>query len=447
MLNIVHRPTRHLSSQIQKNQAFGAKIAKIATTYLIFYQTSYLTLHYLYRPPTNPVTRVLQQPSAIKSSFPPIEPGSSKSAVPNSSRRALRRALFESTPQQPQAITQCSAIRTSQHSILTQKQAGFRQRRGTEDQLMHLSQKISDGFQPKPMKRTLCARLIDYSRAYDTVWILGRLWELSQKGIPTIYVRWIQAWLTNRINRVRFGKAYSSKKTFTNGVPQGSVISPHLFLMHIDDLAEQVETDVQLSLFADDVAIFCTEQSLHEAHRKVQTALDKIYEWSNKWKLAILISKCEAGFFTTHTKEHKWKPELTLGGEQIANKDSLVFLGVRFDKQLSFNAHAEEVSTKIKQRSNLLSCLARSDWGYEKATLRRNRKFNRGIRGTRMAPLAIKNRAGKNRESPTMRGTQHSRTPEDKPKGKYPPGSGPTSFDTRRKQIATIAFDMTNRYD
>ena len=52
--------------------------------------------------------------------------------------------------------------------LITKNQAGFRAGRSTEDQLLRLSQMVSDGFQEKPMKRTVLA-LFDYSKAYDTV--------------------------------------------------------------------------------------------------------------------------------------------------------------------------------------------------------------------------------------------------------------------------------------
>ena len=53
--------------------------------------------------------------------------------------------------------------------LLNDNQAGFRQLRRTEDQIVTLAQIISDGFQCKPMRRTLAA-FLDYHKAYDTVW-------------------------------------------------------------------------------------------------------------------------------------------------------------------------------------------------------------------------------------------------------------------------------------
>ena len=86
---------------------------------------------------------------------------------------------------------------------LSEHQAGFRPRRSTEDQLLRLSQSISDGFHRGPMERTVLA-LFDFSKAYDTVWRDGLIWKLVKRGLPKTFVRWMQGWLTNRRNFVSF---------------------------------------------------------------------------------------------------------------------------------------------------------------------------------------------------------------------------------------------------
>ena len=83
-------------------------------------------------------------------------------------------------------------------NLLTPFQAGFRTGRSTEDQLLRLSQSISDEFQQVPMQRTVMA-LIDYFRAYDKVWRNALLFKLQQMGVPTKMLRWVQAWLSNRL--------------------------------------------------------------------------------------------------------------------------------------------------------------------------------------------------------------------------------------------------------
>ena len=100
-------------------------------------------------------------------------------------------------------------------------------------------------------------------------------------------VRWTQNWLRNRLSFVTVGDAQSKKVCYRQGVPQGSVISPILFLVYIDDIVNNMPDNLKLSLFADDVAIYASSRSLEEAEHTVQLGLDKIAEWSEKWKLNI----------------------------------------------------------------------------------------------------------------------------------------------------------------
>ena len=80
---------------------------------------------------------------------------------------------------------------------LSQHQAGFRKQRNTEDQILRITQSISDGFQQKPHKRTVMA-LLDYSKAYDRVWQEDLLIDMIELGIPMIIMKWIRAFLLNR---------------------------------------------------------------------------------------------------------------------------------------------------------------------------------------------------------------------------------------------------------
>ena len=61
------------------------------------------------------------------------------------------------------------------NSILSPRQAGFRPGRSTLDQILYLSQSISDGFnKPRPGSRTIQST-IDFSKAFDSVWHLSFL--------------------------------------------------------------------------------------------------------------------------------------------------------------------------------------------------------------------------------------------------------------------------------
>ena len=112
-----------------------------------------------------------------------------------------------------------SAMEFTTASLLNPNQTGFRSKRSTEDPLLYLSQTVSDEFQKKPMHRTVLA-LVDYSRAFDTVWRDALLWKMIQKRIGTRIIRWTQSWLSNRLAYVTFGNASSQKRVMKQGVPK-----------------------------------------------------------------------------------------------------------------------------------------------------------------------------------------------------------------------------------
>ena len=127
-------------------------------------------------------------------------------------------------------------------------QAGFRRMRSCEDQVLRLSQGISDGFQASPPQRTVLA-LLDYSKAYDTVWREKLFAEMMDKGVPPRYVRWCAAFLRNRLARVRFNGVESKFHLLRQGLPQGAVLSPLLFLFFVDGVRQVLPRELSVSMY------------------------------------------------------------------------------------------------------------------------------------------------------------------------------------------------------
>lgn len=72
--------------------------------------------------------------------------------------------------------------------LFNHQQAGFRKGRSCEDQILRIVQSIEDGLQNKPMQRSVIA-LLDFSKAYDTVWKEKLLLSMHEKGIPLKYLQ------------------------------------------------------------------------------------------------------------------------------------------------------------------------------------------------------------------------------------------------------------------
>ena len=157
---------------------------------------------------------------------------------------------------------------------------------GCEDQVIRLVHHVSDGFQQNKPKKTVMA-LFDYSKAYDKTWREKLILKLAELGAPSQIIRWIAAFLRTRTAQVSVNAALSDKTRLKQGLPQGSVLWPLLFLIFINDLVDNIPEGVECSLFADDAALYCSHESLEKAETLLQRGVQAVEEWSVKNKLEL----------------------------------------------------------------------------------------------------------------------------------------------------------------
>jgi ribonuclease HI len=169
---------------------------------------------------------------------------------------------------------------------------------------------------------------------------------------------------------VRYNDGMSRPRTFTQGLPQGAVLSPLLFLIFINDLPSAVKKPTNLSLYADDVALWASNHVREEAERKLQEDVAAVAEWSETWKLDLSPEKCEVSVFSTSNADTNWQPIINVWAHRLNVTKDPVFLGLRYDGKLSFKNHATDVSKKVRARSNIIRALSGTDWGCDSKSLR-----------------------------------------------------------------------------
>ena len=123
-------------------------------------------------------------------------------------------------------------------------------------------------------------------------------------------------------------------------MPQGSPLSPTLFLVFVDDLLQQLSLVVHCQAFADDTFIWDIVSTRGPCPPGVQNALHLVETWSDEWGMTFNVAKCQAIDITAMRAIAPLA--VLLHGETVPQVTELKYLGVWVDSQLRWDHHIRE---------------------------------------------------------------------------------------------------------
>ena len=145
------------------------------------------------------------------------------------------------------------------------------------------------------------------------------------------------------------GNTTSNYHYLENDVPQGSVISVTLFLLAIDDILNNCHKYVKALLYADDLIIYCSGKKVSTIANKIQKTIRKLESWSNTSGFQFHEGKTVAIKFFQRSKTPN-NPIIKLYDKNINFVDEYNFLGVTFDKKMTFKTHIQNIKEEGIQR-------------------------------------------------------------------------------------------------
>ena len=254
-------------------------------------------------------------------------------------------------------------------------QSGFRRHRSTSDALNRLIQGAFDDLQRKPGRRSIIVA-VDFRAAFDSVWRGGLLRRLADLNINHRWLRWVRSFLSDRRAQVKWNNSLSRWRIFKEGLPQGTPLSPLLFLLFISSLPQairQAAPESSDTSFADDLTLRTADVDTTSAAVKMQRALDALHLWCQRHHLKLAPEKTEAMLVTVDPRQTNGKvsPPLNINNVPITYVTSLKILGVKVDTQLIMGEQAKTAAEKIRHRNQVLTAIAARSWGADTDALRR----------------------------------------------------------------------------
>ena len=246
--------------------------------------------------------------------------------------------------------------------LLSNFQCGFRKNRSTIDHLVRLERFIREAF---ANKEHLVAIFFDLEKAFDTTWKHGILKDLHGLGLRGHLPEFVRNFLANRRFCTKVGNSFSDPQDQEEGVPQGSILSPILFEIKINSITQTLVAHSDCSLYVDDFLVCYkgkTKGRMDTVERQLQAQLKRLEEWADSNGFRFSPSKTVAVHFCCDRKCVR-DPDLYLYKSRIPVRGEARFLGLIFDRKLSFLPHIKDLRLRCQKALNALKVLSSPEWG------------------------------------------------------------------------------------
>jgi ribonuclease HI len=252
------------------------------------------------------------------------------------------------------------------HKVLTRQQFGALPLRSAIDLTTCLTHDVEQALNEG---KTASLLTLDVKGAFDTV-LPGRLlYRLRVQGWPDNLARWVASFATGRSVQIRLDGETGPETDISCGLPQGSPVSPVLFMLYIAPFFRLGNPNTRFG-YADDAALLAISPSLTDNCQILSNSLQEALDWGRAEGITFAPDKYELLHFSRRRTDQAptLTPSVTAGSVTVSESSTrpyLRWLGVLYDKKLTFKWHVSEMASKALIVANALRSLGNTVRGIQ----------------------------------------------------------------------------------
>jgi hypothetical protein len=258
---------------------------------------------------------------------------------------------------------------SEKHSLLPDVQMGARGQRSTDTALDLFTEQVYTIWAgDKPRVASMLS--LDVAGAFDNVSHARLIHNLRKRRVPNTLVRWIEDFLRERQTEIRLGNYTLESSRVNAGIPQGSPISPILYLFYNADLLEDCENaGLRTSPigFVDDVNILTYGLTTQGNCRTLERIHEVCETWAKRHGSKFNPGKYELIHLTRTPKKFDTSASVTINGKEIKPSSNIRILGIRIDPALKWQSQLNAIEAHTTNMLIALKSITGSTWGMSTA--------------------------------------------------------------------------------
>jgi hypothetical protein len=216
--------------------------------------------------------------------------------------------------------------------------------------------------------RTALALLLDVRGAFDRVDKRQLLKRMTQVGMAGNILRWVDSFLSDQRSMLVIDGWTGETHAIQAGLPQGSPVSPVLFILSISALFQWLEdrhSSLHAISFVDDIGLVVWCDELEEGTRQLEHIAKDTIQWGSHNKIEFEVSKTEVLLFSRSRKVLQAATSVVHIDEQsfAIKQEATKWLGFWLDSKLSFKTHFENKMASAKVALQRVAGLSKSNGG------------------------------------------------------------------------------------